>query len=72
MASHPRRPDRYRLRIATPAWTAHVLVEHGWCTQADGKLIDLVGKSAAWIYGHVRFEGWTATMLPASEQGSLL
>jgi hypothetical protein len=67
MARGARRPERYRVRIGAPDWTAELLIESGFCTSADGHLADLVGRSAAWIKGHLEFRGWRGTMLPAPE-----
>ena len=76
MARSPRRPDRYRVRVKAPDWTAELLIEQGFCTVANGHLIDLVGKSAPWIKGYLAYRGWAGTMLPAPDarpgQGSLL
>jgi hypothetical protein len=70
-----KRPPRYLVRVVTPAWTAELLIEHGFCTAADGHLGLWVGKSAAWIFGRMIHEGWHGTMLPAPDpvrQGALL
>jgi hypothetical protein len=68
--ARPRRPARYRVRVATPDWTAELLIEHGFCTGADPRLVDCIGASAPWIKGHLAYQGWRATMLPAPEQAS--
>lgn len=71
-----KRPARYRLRVTTPEFTGHLLVEHGFCTAADPALLHCVGASAPWLTGHFIHRQWTATMLPAPEhaavQGMLL
>lgn len=71
-----RRPNRYRVRVTTPEWTAECLIECGFCTSADGKLVDFIGKSAPWIKGHLMWKNWRGTMLPPPDtkpaQSSLL
>jgi hypothetical protein len=67
MTRGDRRPERYRVRISTPDWTAELLIESGFCTSADGHLADCIGKSAAWLKGHLIFKGWRGTMLPPLE-----
>lgn len=67
MARRPQRPDRYRVRVTTPDWTAELLIEHGFCTAADGHLVYCIGKSAPWIEGRMCRLGWHRTMLPAPE-----
>lgn len=75
MARGSRRPNRYRVRVQLRGGTADCLVEHGFCTAADAELLDWVGKSAAWIYGHMVHERMKGQMLPppdAPRQGMLL
>ena len=70
----PKRPERYQLRVLTPEGLAHLTIERGYCTAADPCLAVWTGCSAAWIYGRLRFEGWSAVMLAEApvDQGRLL
>lgn len=62
------RDPRYRVRIETPLdaaapFSAALIIDAGFCTDADPVLRRFIGVSACWLKWHCHARGWAATVI---------